>query len=153
MNYARGVSIIKLRAISVEWDCAWRTHNQYNQIIILSRRKCVLTNLSIGEKASRHLVTAQFSLDREERQSCAWGHQKGKEHRSSRILRMFGPIMNQRRRVSQVQVKIKETQRCEEPIEYQVIRAAFKMPEEWDFPDGPVAKALRPNADHGWTPG
>lgn len=33
-------------------------------------------------------MTAQFSLDREERQSCSEGtRMKGKEHRSSRILK------------------------------------------------------------------
>ena len=58
------------------------------------------------------------------------GTRRGRSTEAVGYSRMFGPIMNQRRRVSQVQVKIKETQRCEEPIQYQVIRAAFKMPEE-----------------------
>ena len=58
------------------------------------------------------------------------GTGRGRSTEAVEYSRKVCPIMNQRRRVRQVQVKINETQRCEEPIQYQVIRAAFKMPEE-----------------------
>ena len=75
-------------------------------------------------------MTAQFSLDREKGSLLPEGTGRGRSREAVGYSRKLCPIRNQRRRVPQVQVKINETKECEEPIGYQVIRAAFEVPEE-----------------------
>lgn len=75
-------------------------------------------------------MTAQFSLDREKGSLLPEGTGRGRSREAVGYSRKLFPIRNQRRRVPQVQVKINETKECEESIGYQVIRAAFEVPEE-----------------------
>lgn len=101
-----GVSIIKLREQSAQnGDCARGTHNQYNQIIILSRRKCVLTKPSIQEKAVG-LQGACSEPPQVRKAIWNWGAQRAEnqgQHSQGGAKTQLCPTWKERHRVLQVQ--------------------------------------------------